>query len=253
MHSEDAGRYYVSRSLRTAPPSFTWSSDPKAQTHPVSDYETLLLAIAGHDLRQPVQVIQSAHELLGMGARTKSELRLLRTAELATVRLIAQLDQLLAALRLRHPERVKTMPIQLSQLFRNIASENQYEAVRKGVKFRVVSSRICIRSDVLLFSAVLRNLVRNAVQHTNPGGQVLIGCRRAGGVARIEVYNTGSGIADNDMPQIVEMFARGSQCSDGHGVGLYIVKQAVGILGHRLEVTSMPSRGSRFRIIAEKV
>jgi signal transduction histidine kinase len=43
-----------------------------------------------------------------------------------------------------------------------------------------------------------------------------------------------------------------SRSGDGHGVGLYIVRQAVGILGHRLEITSTPSQGSRFCIVAER-
>ena len=245
-------RHALPASRAAARPSFTWSSDPKTETHQVSEYETLLLAIAGHDLRQPIQVIQSAHELLGRGIRTKSELRLLRSAELAVGRLIAQLDQLLAALRLRYPEGVRGTPIQLSHVLQKVANENECDALKKGIKFRVVPSQVCIRSDMLLFNALLRNLVRNAVQYTDAGGRILVGCRRAGSTVRIEVHDTGSGISGDDMPRIVDVFACGSdRPSDGHGVGLYIVRQAVEILGHRLEITSAPSQGSRFCIIAE--
>jgi signal transduction histidine kinase len=76
----------------------TPSLSPTSETQQASDYEALLLAIAGHDLRQPLQAIQSAHELLGLGIRTKSELCLLRSGQRAIDRLTAQLDQLLAAL-----------------------------------------------------------------------------------------------------------------------------------------------------------
>ena len=233
--------------------SFTWSSGSKIETQQVSDYGSVLLAIAGHDLRQPLQAIQSAHELLGLGARTKSELRLLRSGQRAIDRLTAQLDQLLAALRLRDPEGVKPTPLQLMRLLQQVASENEFEALRKGIKLRVVSSSISILSDKLLFGAILRNLVSNAVKYTDPGGRILIGCRGAGGLVRIEVHDTGVGISGDAMPRILDPSARlASRSGGGHGAGLYIVRQAVGILGHRLEISSTPSRGSRFCIVAKR-
>jgi signal transduction histidine kinase len=137
-------------------------------------------------------------------------------------------------------------------VLQRIANENECDALKKGIKFRVVPSQVCIRSDMLLINALLRNLVRNAVQYTDGGGRILVGCRRAGRTVRIEVHDTGRGISGDDMPRIVDVFAcGGDRPSDGHGVGLYIVRQAVEILGHRLEITSAPSQGSRFCIIAE--
>jgi two-component system, OmpR family, phosphate regulon sensor histidine kinase PhoR len=257
MHSnneciDDVARRDALRSSGAATRSFTWSPGSKIEKRSL-DYEALLLAIAGHDLRQPLQAIQSAHELLGLGIRTKSELRLLRSGQRAIDRLTAQLDQLLAALRIRDPNSVKLMPMQLTQVLRKIAQENELDALKKGIKLRAVPSRVCIQSDTLLFSAILRNLVRNAVRYTDPGGGILIGCRSVGDSVRIEVYDTGVGISGDDMPRILEMFT----CVDGGspegcGVGLYIVQQALAILGHRLEIKSAPRLGSRFCIIAKR-
>jgi signal transduction histidine kinase len=72
----------------------------KAKPHKLSEFESVLLAIAGHDLRQPLQVIQNVHDILGRGLRTASELRLLQYGRSAVERLKDQLDELLAALRL---------------------------------------------------------------------------------------------------------------------------------------------------------
>ncbi|MET4255104.1 signal transduction histidine kinase [Bradyrhizobium sp. S3.12.5] len=66
-----------------------------------SDFESVLLAIAGHDLRQPLQAIQSVHDLLGSGERTEAELRVLSYGQTAINGLRDQLDQLLDALRPR--------------------------------------------------------------------------------------------------------------------------------------------------------
>jgi two-component system, OmpR family, phosphate regulon sensor histidine kinase PhoR len=81
--------------------SITWSMTAKAKPHKPSEFESVLLAIAGHDLRQPLQVLQNARESLGRGVRTRSELRLLRLVQSAIDRLRDQLDELVAALQLR--------------------------------------------------------------------------------------------------------------------------------------------------------
>lgn len=73
--------------------------DGQGASHQVSEFESVLLAIAGHDLRQPLQAIQSVHDLLGEGERTESELRALSNSQTAIDRLRDQLDQLLGALR----------------------------------------------------------------------------------------------------------------------------------------------------------
>jgi two-component system phosphate regulon sensor histidine kinase PhoR len=242
------------RAPRTATQFFTWSSERTMETLPFSDYGATLLAIAGHDLRQPLQVIKSAHELMGLGLRTQSELRWLQSGERAIVRLTAQLDQLLAALRLHEPEGVKPAPLQLAHVLQQVAYENELEALKKGIKLRVVPSRLSILSDGLLFSAILRNLVRNAIKYTDPGGRILVGCRCAGDAVRIEIHDTGIGISSEQVPRIFDLFAcMGNRSGDSHGVGLYIVRQATGILGHRLEITTAPAQGSCFCVVAKKV
>ena len=66
---------------------------------------------------------------------------------------------------------------------------------------------------------------------------------------RIDVYDTGIGIPGEQMPKIFEAFSRlDTVRRDGLGIGLFIVRHAVGLLGHRMDVASNPSRGSRFSI-----
>jgi two-component system, OmpR family, phosphate regulon sensor histidine kinase PhoR len=258
MHSnddciEDVARGDASRVPRAATKCFAWCASARVKTQQASDYAALLIAIAGHDLRQPIQAIQCTQELLGLGIRTKSELRLLRSGQRAIDRLTAQLDQLLAVLRLHDPQGVKPMPMPLMRVLQEIARENEFEALKKGIKLSVIPSSLAIRSDRLLFGAILRNLVGNAVKFTDPGGRILVGCRRAGDAVRIEICDTGIGIPADEMPRIFDLFASmGSRSGDGYGVGLYIVRQAIGMLGHRLEITTAPSQGSRFCVVAKR-
>jgi two-component system, OmpR family, phosphate regulon sensor histidine kinase PhoR len=232
----------------------TWSMTAEAAPQKPSEFESVLLAIAGHDLRQPLQVIQGAHDFLGLGIRTETELRLLRSGQGAIDRLRDQLDQLLAALRLReHAEGVKLSPVPVGPLFRQACRENEILALRKGVSLRIVETTATIHSNALLLSTILRNLVSNAIKYTQPGGRILLGCRHVDQNVRIDVYDTGIGIAGDQMPRIFEAFTRLDPARrDGLGVGLFIVRQAVGLLGHRVDINSAPSQGSRFSIFATK-
>jgi two-component system phosphate regulon sensor histidine kinase PhoR len=221
----------------------------------VPDFESVLLAIAAHDLRQPLQVIQSAHELLGLGHRTSRERRLLQTGQEAIDRLKVQLQQLQTALRLVERRTVVNLrPVRVDEVLRQACRENEATAQKNGISIRSVPTDASIQSDHLLVGAVLRNLVGNAVKYTQPGGRILVGCRRSGSDIRIDVYDTGIGIPDEQMPKIFEAFARLDNIRrDGLGIGLFIVRQAIGLLGHRIDLASTPGRGSRFSIFATQV
>jgi two-component system, OmpR family, phosphate regulon sensor histidine kinase PhoR len=215
-------------------------------------FEAMLLAIAAHDLRLPLQVLRSVHERLGVGVRTNSELGLLQRGEDAIDRLGEQLKQLLSALLLYEQTNVlRLSPIWLDSLLRQACRDHEEIAVKEGIRIRVVPTRISIVSNALLFGTIITNLVSNAVRYTRPGGRVLLGCRRFGQSVRIDVLDTGNGIADNGIPRPFETFSRlDSSHNGGLGIGLLIVRQAIKILGHRMEVSSAAGRGSRFSVIA---
>src|SRR6267142_5747044 len=225
-------------------------ADPQRTT----DFQAVLLAMAGHDLRQPLQIIQSSHELLGIGIRTKSEQRLLQRGQHAIDRLIGQFDQLLGAARLyEHSKEAKLSPVALEPLFRQAYHENEESALQKGIDIRVCPTGASVMSNAVLLNGILRNLVSNAIKYTEPNGRILIGCRRSGLNVRIDVCDTGIGIAGEQLSRIFEAFTRldSTQC-DGLGVGLFIVRRAIEVLGHRIDVRSAASRGSRFSIFAAR-
>ena len=226
----------------------------RADPQRTNDFQAVLLAMAGHDLRQPLQIIQSSHELLGIGVRTKSEKNLLRTGRHAIDRLCGQLDQLLGAVRLHeHSKEAKLSAVALEPLFRQACCENEERALQRGIEIRVCATGAYVMSNAVLLSGILRNLVSNAVKYTEPQGRVLIGCRRSGKDVRIDVCDTGIGITDEQLSRIFEAFTRldSTRC-DGLGVGLFIVRRAIEVLGHRIDVSSVASRGSRFSVFATR-
>jgi signal transduction histidine kinase len=194
-HNGTEERHGNFRAMTSTARRVSWSMTGTAGPRGVADFEAALLAIAGHDLRQPLQVIQSAHKLLGHGIRTSSELRCLRSSQTAIDRLKEQLEQILTALRLlERSGRLELAPVRIQQVLRQACRENEHAALRKGISIHSVSNDATVFSDGLLLGAALRNLVSNAVKYTKLGGRVLLGCRRFGSEIRIDVYDTGIGI-----------------------------------------------------------
>ena len=217
-----------------------------------SDFQAALLGMAGHDLRQPLQIIQSAYEWLGSRLANTSERVRLERGERAIAKLTEQLDRLVSALRLyEHTQKMEVTPVALAPLFWRIANENENDARENCIDLRVHSTRQVIVSNPVLFEGVLRNLVRNAVKYTEPGGLILIGCRPIKNEIRVDVYDTGVGIAPERLPEIFEAFQRlDSTRADGLGLGLFVVRRAIQLLGHRVEVRSQVGSGSRFSVFA---
>jgi signal transduction histidine kinase len=217
-----------------------------------SNFQAALLGMAGHDLRQPLQVIQSAYEWLGARVDTASEKARHARGERAIARLTEQLDRLVGALRLyEHARSMEIAAVSVPALFWRVSSETEDAALEKGVELRVCPSSAAVMSNSVLLDGILRNLVRNAVKYTEPGGRILIGCRRSGPDVRIDVYDTGIGMAPEHLPRIFDAFQRlDSTRGDGLGIGLFVVRRAIELLGHRIEVKSALSRGSRFSVFA---
>lgn len=236
-------------------PSNTIFSDPGqayVQLQRTSDFQATLLGMAGHDLRQPLQVIQSAYELLSYKVADGKERVRLERGERAIRRLTEQLDRLVGALRLyEHAKKMHVAPVSVQHVLRRVVEECADCAIERGIVLRVRSTERVIMSDVVLLEGIMRNLVRNAIKYTEAGGEVLIGCRTRGSEVRIDVYDTGIGMAPESLPKIFEAFQRVAPTSaEGLGIGLFVVRRAVDLLGHRVEVTSCPGRGSRFSIYA---
>ena len=218
-----------------------------------SDFQAVLLGMVGHDLRQPLQVIQNTYEWLGSRVAHDSEKARLGRGERALTRLTEQLDRLLGALRLHeHTKCLQLINIPLAPLLQRTAGENEQAAQAKGIDLAAVETRAVVLSNPVLLDGIVRNLVRNAVRYTEPGGRILIGCRNRGAEVRIDIYDSGIGIAPEHLPRIFEAFQRlDTARPDGLGIGLFIVRRAVELLGHRVEVISEVGRGSRFSILAK--
>ena len=224
-----------------------------SQPVPFEDFCAVLLAIAGHDLRQPLQLIIGAHDKLAQFLRGREQFEELARAADATAQLASMLSQLVEALRLRERSGDDLhRPVPLRPILNGLAAEFAKPTRLKGITFRVTSSRGAALSHPVLLPGMLRNLIRNAIDYTPSGGSVFVTSRRCGSELRIEVRDTGVGIRATALSAIFNAFQRADDSgTDGLGLGLFIVKHAADLLGHRVEVRSTENHGSCFTIIAD--
>jgi signal transduction histidine kinase len=217
-----------------------------------SDFSATLLAMAGHDLRQPLQIITSAHDVLALTFNRDEQRQELRRARDATAQLAGMLGQLVEALQLRERSGDDLhVPVPLRPVLEELAAEFAETARRKGITLAVTVARGTALSHPVLLAGMLRNLIRNAIDYTPPGGGVWATCRRCGPELRISVRDTGVGIRASALSTIFRAFQRADDSrTDGLGLGLYIVKHAADLLGHRVEVRSAEGHGSCFTVVA---
>jgi two-component system, OmpR family, phosphate regulon sensor histidine kinase PhoR len=240
----------VQRFPETSAP-YSWKIDPSQG----GDLQAALLGMVGHDLRQPLQVVQSTYNLLRSSVRTASERTYLDQGQSAIDRMIDQLNRLLATLRFYdHTKAVELSSVLVAPLLFRLQIANVDAARQRGIDIRLCATSARVVSNPVLLEGMLGNLLTNAIKYTERGGRVLIGCRRFGSRIRIEIYDTGIGISPQELPNIFDLFARLDPTrNDGRGVGLFVVRRALEVLGHEIDVRSAVSRGSRFSIIANAV
>jgi CheY-like chemotaxis protein/anti-sigma regulatory factor (Ser/Thr protein kinase) len=133
----------------------------------------------------------------------------------------------------------------------NLSTDFSLLAGEKQLRLRWCDSQQVVHSDQALLRRVLQNFLSNAIRYTQQGS-ILLGCRRQGDQLRIEVWDTGVGIAPDKLDEVFEEFKRidnprHSQVK-GLGLGLAITERIAHILGHRIAVRSWPGKGTAFSI-----
>ena len=218
-----------------------------------SDFSATLLAMAGHDLRQPLQLITSAHDVLAVTLHGEGQREELMRAREATAQLAGMLGQLVEALQLRERSGDDLrFPVPMRPILEGLAEEFAEMARLKGITLVITAARGTAFSHPVLLTGMVRNLIRNAIDYTPSGGSVFVTSRRCGPELRIEVRDTGVGIRATALSAIFNAFPRADESRlDGLGLGLFIVKHAADLLGHRVEVHSTENHGSCFTIIAD--
>jgi two-component system CheB/CheR fusion protein len=224
----------------------------KRQADQASTAKSRFLAAASHDLRQPLQTLSLLQGLLANKVTGEKQQKLVSRMEDA---LGAMTDMLNTLLDINQIEvgavKVGVAEFPVNVLFDRLRDELTVHAQATGLELKVLPCRLSIRSDPRLLEQVVRNLLSNALKYTQRG-RVLVGCRRRPGHLRIEIWDTGLGIAESELKAIFEEYHQvdnpARERSRGLGLGLSIVKSLCDLLGHPIRVRSLPGKGSVFSI-----
>ena len=213
--------------------------------------KTRFLAAASHDLLQPL----NAARLFLASIDTDDNAVAHQLVERAD-RSIQSADGLLKGLldisRLDHGS-VKAKPetLMLGPLLEDLVDEATPMAEQAGLDLRVAPTALSVRADPDFLQSILRNFLSNARRYTRTGG-VLIGARRRGDFARIEVWDTGPGIPAEKQDLLFEEFQRLQDVDNsgvrGAGLGLSVAQRLAGFMGASLDLKSRVGKGSVFSV-----
>jgi two-component system CheB/CheR fusion protein len=210
------------------------------------------LAAASHDLRQPLQSLVLLQGLLAKTAKEPPEKDLIQRLDQTLGAMSGMLNTLLDINQIEagvvRPE-IVTFPI--GDILDRLRDEFTYHAQAQGLVLKVIGCRRSIESDPRLLEQMMRNLISNALKYT-PKGRILVGCRRRQGSLRVEIWDTGIGIAEKEHRAIFGEYHQigntARERSRGMGLGLSIVQRLADLLGHPVRVLSRPGKGSVFAI-----
>lgn len=207
------------------------------------------VADIAHEVRTPLAIIRGNVEGVLDGLYEPDPTRLERILhEVAVItRLVEDLGTLSSAeagvLQLHRT------PTDVRALIADVASSFEAQATAAGVGLSVTAEKTSLTLDIddHRIRQVLENLVSNAIRHTNTGGVVRLVLREEDSSLRIDVSDTGSGIAPEDLPHIFDRYRKAPD-SSGSGLGLAIARRLTEAHGGSIAAASLPGEGTTISV-----
>lgn len=217
--------------------------------------KTRFLAAAGHDISQPlnaarlytsslVERMSADHDTTNRDIAHKIDTALESVEH--TIGAVLDISRLDAGAMKPSKSRFA-----LGDLFEQVRSDFALAAEEKGLELIVVPTSVFVETDRNLLRRLIQNLVSNAIKYTHDG-RVLMGVRRRDGQAMVCVYDTGIGIAADDVQNVFKEFQRlssGAQIASGLGLGLSIVERISRVLDLKVSLVSRPNTGTAFTVV----
>jgi signal transduction histidine kinase len=216
-----------------------------------------LVAAVSHDLRTPLTSASALIEAVADGVveDPETQARYLASARSELEKLGRLVEDLFELSRIDAGAlRLNLEVASLGDLISDTLSGFKYQAENRGVRLvgEVADGVDPVLANPPRLQRVLYNLVSNALRHTPADGAVFLRAEPAGGMVRVEVSDTGEGIAPEDLPRVFESSFRGERSrtrtptGDGAGLGLAIARGLIEAHGGEISVESRPGHGSRF-------
>ena len=215
--------------------------------------KTRFLAAASHDLRQPMHALGLFMGELHQRITTAEQRQIVDKVEEAVAAMSGLLESLLDISKLDAGVVVPQLQeIDIAMLTHRLLEVFSAQAAQKFITLRVHCPSARVFSDPILLERILLNLLGNAIRYTPEHGTVLLGCRKRGDHLRIEIRDSGTGIAAQDQTRIFQEFVQlenaARERSKGLGLGLPIVQRLCKLLQHPLSLHSDLGAGTTFSV-----
>jgi signal transduction histidine kinase len=216
------------------------------------------LATMSHELRTPLTALAGYNELLAdqvIGPMSDPQLDIIERMRSVTSHLSAMIEEILAFTSLEEGrETVRPSDFLAEDLVRAALAVIEPIAEQKGLRLHVQLPFTSVRmtSDIDKARQILVNLLGNAVKFTDSGA-VTLRLSRGARAVRVDVVDTGIGIAAEELSRLFRPFAQVdtglTRRHGGTGLGLYISRRLATLLGGHIEVESALGRGSTFTVV----
>lgn len=215
------------------------------------------LAVMSHELRTPLNAIMGYTDLLKAGvpdALTGPQAEQIDRIDASARHLLELIEEILTFSRTEAGrEEVRTRPVEISDLIRDVAVRTQRLAREKGLDFRVSAPEppAEVETDPAKLRQILVNVISNAVKFTEKGEIELV-ARLEDDRLILQVRDTGIGIAPEDQERIFSPFVQVERAltreQGGTGLGLSVARRLARLLGGDISVESEPGVGSTFTV-----
>lgn len=217
------------------------------------------LSIASHQLRTPLSVIlwtssiikERSYQLL-----KPAEQKMLDETEKNARLMESLINELLDLSKIqKNTRKINISQINIVNFLKKIFADFQPLADQKSIKLRFEKGSVpipLVNSDSQSLRHIFSNLLDNAIRYTNKAGSIILRLDYENGNVLIGIKDTGIGMTQKEKAEIFKQFTRGEKAMrispNGSGLGLYLVRQLVDLIGAQISVDSEPGRGSMFTV-----
>lgn len=229
--------YFVSRSVA------------KKSLQPLKDAlerELSFTSYASHEFRTPLSVLKGSMEVLIRKPRSQSEyVEKIKQCIGEVDKMSNMLEDLLTLTRVENGRMtLHDETITVADLLNSITSRHAEELLGRNIHIgiRVCPEETTVKTDRVALSAIMSNIIGNAVKYCDNGGSITITSQVTDGMASIVVTNTGHGIPREEIDLIWNKFYRGAEAGNqyirGYGLGLSIIRHFSDLIGASVTIDS---------------
>ncbi|WP_052452022.1 hybrid sensor histidine kinase/response regulator [Noviherbaspirillum autotrophicum] len=212
------------------------------------------IATLAHELRNPLAPIRNAIGMMQVAAEQGGLGRLQQMMERQVDHMVRLVDDLMEVSRITTGKiELRRGLVRLADALDNAVDTSMphIDHARHRLSVSVAPEEMLLEGDPVRLEQVFANLLNNAAKYTEDGGCIWLSAWREGGVATIEVRDSGVGIPPDMLPHVFDIFAQAGDAEGrwqgGIGIGLYLVRRLVEMHGGSVDASSAgPGKGSRF-------